>query len=248
MASKSFPLLNRALGTYGSQGLALANVTTRLPIATPHTLLTQYKSPACLTHPLRTANTLQLQRSSISTTAPKSVVGWIQDKLANRAKTKKEEKLIDQISLMANTETWTLKMFADEIDETLSQWATKLPGLSNTTEIATAKETQKIVKAMTEHLGSNITGQDLAKMDRKKKLKLAIACEKPVDELNSVLNSFRQMEVMHRILRHRKANGMILPTDEVGLKQAMQEDGMKVMTGAEKREMKDAYAKFKSGN
>ncbi len=187
---------------------------------------------------------IQLQTSSISTTAPRKIVGWIQDKLTERAKTKKAAKLIDQIALMANSPTWTIKMFADEIDETLSSWQTKIPGASRTSEIQTAKETQIVVKGILDHLGNDVTTEDIAKLDRKQKLRLSIACKKPMDEIDAVFQSFRQMEIMHRILRYRKENGIAMPTDEDGLKLAMQQDGLKVMTKEEKQEMKEAYGKY----
>jgi hypothetical protein len=171
-------------------------------------------------------------------------VGWIQEKLTERAKTKKAAKLIDQIALMANSPTWTIKMFADEIDETLSSWQTKIPGASRTSEIQTAKETQIVVKGILDHLGNDVTTEDIAKLDRKQKLRLSIACKKPMDEIDAVLQSFRQMEIMHRILRYRKENGIAMPKDEEGLKLAMQQDGLKVMTKEEKQEMKEAYGKY----
>lgn len=186
----------------------------------------------------------QFQKSYISTTPPRSVIGWIQDKIADRAKTQKKAKLIDHIALMAKTPRWTLKMFADEVDETLSSWTTKIPGAGRTTEIIKAKETQKVLKSMVEHLGGDVTAGDLEKMDRKEKLKLVIACKKPMDELDEVLYSFRQMNIMHRILRYREENGIALPTDEAGLKMAMQKDGIKVMTKEEKKEMREAYGKY----
>ena len=184
------------------------------------------------------------QRSSISTTSPRRVIGWIQDKLTERAMTRKSAKLVDQISLMANSPTWTIKMFADEIDETLSSWQTKIPGLSKTAELQAAKDTQLVVRAILDHLGEGVTPDDIKKLDRKNKLKLVIACKKPMDEVDRVLESFKQMAIMHRILRYRKENGLALPTDEEGLKNAMQSDGIRVMTKEEKEEMREAYGKF----
>ncbi|KAL3762078.1 hypothetical protein ACHAW5_002591 [Stephanodiscus triporus] len=197
----------------------------------------------------RTANSLRSdagsqQRSSISTTSPRRVIGWIQDKLTERAQTKKAAKLVDQISLMANSPTWTIKMFADEIDETLSSWQTKIPGASGTAELRAAKDTQQVVKGILDHLGDGVTPEDISRLDRKQKLKLVIACKKPMDEVDRVLQSFKQMSIMHRILRYRKENGIALPSDEEGLKMAMQSDGMKVMTKEEKEEMKEAYGKY----
>jgi hypothetical protein len=184
------------------------------------------------------------QRSAISTTPPNRVIGWIQDKLTERAQNKKAAKLVDQISLMANTPTWTIKMFADEIDETLSSWQTKIPGVSRTSELQAAKDTQQVVRAMLDHLGDGVTPEDIKKLDRKQKLKLVIACKKPMDEVDRVLQSFNQMSIMHRILRYRKENGIPLPSDEDGLKMAMQSDGMKVMTKEEKEEMRETYGKY----
>ncbi|KAL7527929.1 hypothetical protein ACHAXR_002198 [Thalassiosira sp. AJA248-18] len=231
-STRSLHLLNRAL-----RRNFLVSSTSSWPIATPHQFPALHESSLSL----RTTNVYQ--KSSISTTAPRSAFGWLQDKMAERAQTKKAAKLIDQIALMANADKWTLKMFADEIDETLSSWTTKIPGASRTTEIQQAKESQKVMKEIIKELGVNATSGDISRMDRKQKLKLAIACQKPMDELNAVLNSFSQMDIMHRILRYRKKEGIVLPTDEAGLKLAMQQDGMKVMTGKEKKEMQQLFAK-----
>jgi hypothetical protein len=185
----------------------------------------------------------QQQRLSISTTPPLHIMGWIQEKLSTRAQNKKAAKLVDQIALMANTPTWTIKMFADEIDETLSSWMAKMPGASRTAEMQAAKDTQLVVKAILGHMGEGVTTEDINKLDRKEKLKLVIACGKPIDEVDRVINSFKQMAIMHRILRYRKENGIELPSDEDGLKMAMQSDGIKVMTKEEKEEMREMYGK-----
>jgi hypothetical protein len=92
-------------------------------------------------------------------------------------------------------------------------------------------------------LGSESSAGDISKLDRKQKLKLSVACDKPLDEINSVLDLFRQMEIMHRILRYRKENGIPLPTDQAGLNMAMQQDGMKVMTNKEKKDLRKAFGK-----
>ncbi|KAL7467396.1 hypothetical protein ACHAXS_007639 [Conticribra weissflogii] len=184
---------------------------------------------------------------SSSSSMNAGMFGWVREKFEEREKGKQAAKLIDQIALMANAETWTLKMFADEVDETLSSWRSKIPGMGGTRQIKTAKETQKVAKAMMEQFGGDATVEDIANLDRKQKLKLSIASEMPLDDVNVILDQFRNMEIMHRILRYRKVNGKPLPTDEAGLKMAMQQDGIKVMTNQEKKAMRDAYAK-KQGN
>lgn len=184
-----------------------------------------------------------IHRASFSTESSENsgVFGWVQDKFTQREKDKQAAKLIDQINLMANTPTYTLKMFADEVDEQLSSWKTKIPGMGGTNEIKAAKESQAVVKEMLTQLGSDISAGDIANLDRKQKLKLSIACDKPLDDINRVLALFRQMSIMHRILRYRKENGMTLPTDQAGLNMAMQQDGMKVMTNQEKKELRKAF-------
>mmetsp|Transcript_18405 Transcript_18405/g.35834 ORF Transcript_18405/g.35834 Transcript_18405/m.35834 type:complete len:264 (-) Transcript_18405:80-871(-) len=184
---------------------------------------------------------------SSSSVMTAGMFGWVREKFEEREKGKQAAKLVDQIALMANAETWTLKMFADEVDETLSSWRSKIPGMGGTRQIKTAKETQKVAKAMMEHFGGDATAEDIANLDRKQKLKLSIASEMPLDDVNVILDQFRNMEIMHRILRYRKVNGKPLPTDEAGLKMAMQQDGIKVMTNQEKKAMREAYAK-KQGN
>lgn len=208
----------------------------------PRSYFTRREPSLCRTNSLRTAG--DLRKATISTTAShRSVFGWVQDKMASRAENKKAAKITDQIDLMANSPTWTLKMFADEINETLSSWTTKIPGASGSAEIQRAKATQTVVNAMVESLGENITVEDISRFDRKRKLKLVIACEKPMDEVDSVLSTFRQMDIMHRILRHRKEKGITMPTNEAELKMAMQQDGIKVMTKEEKQELRDQYSK-----
>jgi len=168
-------------------------------------------------------------------------VSWLQDKFTESQKGKKAAKIIDQISLMANSPKWTLKHMADEVDETLNAWTAKIPGASKSAEMQRAKETQVMVKAMIAHLGDKVTLNDIEKLDRKQKLKLVIACKKPMDEVDHMLSTFKQMDIMHRILRMRKENGKELPTDEEGLKMVMMSEGMKVMTRDEKKEMKEMY-------
>ena len=179
-----------------------------------------------------------------SKTSSVQVLGWMRDKWESSEKAKQAAKLVDQIDLMANTPVWTVGMFKDEVDETLSSWKTKVPGIGGTSQVQAAKDTQKAVSQMAAQLGGAATARDVAAMDRKEKLKLAIACEMSMEEINVILNQFRQMDLMHRILRYRKENGLDLPKDQQGLKMAFQQDGMKILSNAEKKEMRETMAKI----
>ena len=115
--------------------------------------------------------------------------------------------------------------------------------MSGTSQIKAAKETQRATEQLVQLLGPHATIADIERMDRKAKLKLAISCEMTMDEVDMILSQFKNMELMHRILRYRKEHGIELPTDGDGLKMAMQKDGMKIMTNKEKREMQELVAK-----
>ena len=193
------------------------------------------------TRPQTAIHLASFQTRKYSRTSSLQVLGWVRDKWEANEKSKQAAKLVDQIALMANTPVWTIKMFKDEVDETLSSWKTKVPGMGET--VQAAKDTQKAVTQLVAQLGPGATAQDVAAMDRKEKLKMAIACEMTMDEINMILKQFRQMELMHRILRYRKENGIELPKDADGLKMAMQQDGMKILTNAEKKEMQKVVAK-----
>ena len=196
--TRSLPLIYRTPGrnaygrtrclSIGRSSTIVTTTTTGRADVNRHNIIKSFSPHPYGSSILYQQTDLRLQKSSISTTAPRKIVGWIQDKLTERAKTKKAAKLIDQIALMANSPTWTIKMFADEIDETLSSWQTKIPGASRTSEIQTAKETQIVVKGILDHLGNDVTAEDIAKLDRKQKLRLSIACKKPMDEID-VLSS-----------------------------------------------------------
>lgn len=115
--------------------------------------------------------------------------------------------------------------------------------MSGSAEIKAAKETQRATEHLVKQLGARATIRDIERMDRKDKLKLAVSCEMTMDEVNMILSQFKNMELMHRILRYRKEKGIELPTDADGLKLAMQKDGMKIMTNKEKMEMQKLAAK-----
>eukprot|EP00984_Skeletonema_dohrnii_P039019 scaffold42914_cov144-Skeletonema_dohrnii-CCMP3373.AAC.1 len=180
--------------SYGAQSFgakAMVNSISQLPSAPSYNNYNQ-STPA--------ATTIQKVSFSSESSEKPGIFGWVQEKFTQREKDKQAVKLVDQINLMANSPSYTLKMFADEVDEQLSSWKTKIPGMGSSSEIQAAKESQVVVKEMVTQLGGDISAGDLGKLERKQKLKLSIACEKPLDDINRVLDLFRQMEIMHRIL------------------------------------------------
>jgi hypothetical protein len=68
---------------------------------------------------------------------------------------------------------------------------------------------------------------------------ISIKGEIVIEDINALIQQFRTMDLMHRVLRYRKANGKPLPTDEVGFRTVMTEDAPNVMTNQEKKEMRE---------
>ncbi|KAL9180158.1 hypothetical protein ACHAXT_008128 [Thalassiosira profunda] len=220
-----------------------STVTNSLPIAASHAGASfgHQSQPLYCAHSLQTA--AGFQRRAISATAPKRVISWVQEKISGRNEAKAAAKLVENVNKMADSPTWTAKQFEEELDWQTSQWMAKLPG-TDSNELQQAKDAQQVIKVLIEQLGEGATYGDIAKMDRRAKLKLVIACKKPMSEVEQAISLFNQNDIMHRVLRNRKKSGIDLPKDKESLQMAMQMDGMKVMTKKELEEMKKLYEKF----
>jgi hypothetical protein len=51
---------------------------------------------------------------------------------------------------------------------------------------------------------------------------------------------FQGMDIMQQVLRKRKLDGKPLPTDEAGMKAAVQQDGQKVLSKGQRKEIMKA--------
>lgn len=71
---------------------------------------------------------------------------------------------------MAETDKWTLKHFSEELNVTLNNWRTKIPGLSTMPQVTQAKEMKKIIEAMIDEVGSESTAWDLSDLSRTEKV------------------------------------------------------------------------------
>jgi len=99
------------------------------------------------------------------------IFGRIRGYLDTRREEKKSDKIIKQIETMASLEAWTLKSYLNEIDSSLGDWTTKIPGMGNMKSTKALNESKRILSAFIEELGENAKAEDLVNMDRKQKVR-----------------------------------------------------------------------------
>jgi signal recognition particle GTPase len=157
---------------------------------------------------------------------------------------KKAEKTAEQFEKMASMEVWTVQAFSDDLSAGLSSWRSKIPGMSNVKELQTTKRVAQVLKAVSEIVGPNATGEDLSRLSKKEKLKICIKAETSMEEVNGMIQQFEAMQMMHQMLRYRKKVGKPLPKDQAALKMAMAEDSDKAFS---KEQLKTMRMKLMKG-
>jgi len=75
------------------------------------------------------------------------------------------------------------------------------------------------------------------------KLKISINSGKTVEEINLLVQQFKTMDIMHRVLKYRKTNGKSIPKDEKSLQSVLELDAKKVLTKKEKKMVLETNAK-----
>jgi len=115
-------------------------------------------------------HSIRMFSSNSSSSSPSYTFGIfdsLSKKLAGRTEEKKAEKTRDMLSQMADLSVWNLTAFSNNIEESLSDWRSKIPGLSSTKEIKAAKEAKKMLDCFKEILGNEATLDDLLGLSRK---------------------------------------------------------------------------------
>merc|ERR1712110_664351 len=95
-------------------------------------------------------------------------------------------------------------------------------------------------------MGNNANIDDLKFMGKKVKLKISLESKADLSDINTLIQNFKSMEVIHRVLRYRKFNGKSLPSNEENLRTILQTDSPKVVTNKEKKDMRRALFKKSS--
>eukprot|EP00591_Stephanopyxis_turris_P002743 CAMPEP_0195522170 /NCGR_PEP_ID=MMETSP0794_2-20130614/20079_1 /TAXON_ID=515487 /ORGANISM="Stephanopyxis turris, Strain CCMP 815" /LENGTH=254 /DNA_ID=CAMNT_0040651861 /DNA_START=140 /DNA_END=904 /DNA_ORIENTATION=- len=169
--------------------------------------------------------------------------GRMKGKLQERVEKNKADKGKEQLEKMSNYAVWNLNAFAAELDHSLGGWANKIPGVGQLKDIKALRESRKVLDAAISVLGEDAVANDMKNIGKKEKLQICIKGEATMEELNQVITQFESMEMMHRVLRYRKAKGVPLPTDEAAMRTAVQEDAQKLITKTEKKVMTANYMK-----
>lgn len=98
----------------------------------------------------------------------------LRDKWDDRNQRAHEEKFKDQMQKMASTDKWTIGDFNSELKETLGNWRNKILGMSGTSQIKAAKETQKVMEVVIEQVGPDATYEDLNALGRNEKVRVMV--------------------------------------------------------------------------
>mmetsp|Transcript_2047 Transcript_2047/g.2738 ORF Transcript_2047/g.2738 Transcript_2047/m.2738 type:complete len:256 (-) Transcript_2047:174-941(-) len=176
-----------------------------------------------------------------------SITDPIKNTFAKRQERKREEKTMEQMKKLAQLETWNLSAFAGQMEEATSDWKTKIPGMSNLEQVKLAKETKRVLDLMISTLGANTCPEDMRNLGRKDKLKLAVACEIPLSDINQMIEQFENMEVMHSVLRNQYEKGKKIPSTEKEARALVMREAPKLMSKEKKRELGVRHAKAKLG-
>ncbi|KAI2510237.1 hypothetical protein MHU86_4115 [Fragilaria crotonensis] len=140
--------------------------------------------------------------------------GRIKNSFTDRQERKAQEQFANQLEKMANSERWTIKDFQDDLSLVVDSWRTKIPGMTNISQVKSAKQMNGISKAIIEVIGANATASELLEMPRTDKLKVSVKSGASVEDINVMLQQFQGVEVMHQVVRRRKLEGRPIPQDQ----------------------------------
>lgn len=143
---------------------------------------------------------------------------------------------MDQMKRLSEMKELTLQSYKEELERGLNQWGAKISFLQ-TKEVKMAKEIVAVVQALIDVKGGEATADDLFKMDRLERLKVATTANKTVEELSMLISQIQNMDVMQRTLRKRYLEGKPIPPDPTSMQAAIKKDAMAIMTKAQKEEM-----------
>lgn len=141
---------------------------------------------------------------------------------------------------MASKECWTIGDMQAELDEVVSSWVSRLPGLGDNKETKIAKKMHRALTGIIEVIGKDATDTELDGMTRKQKLEAAVKGETTVEEINILNQQFQSMALMHRILRKRKLESKSIPATADGMQALLQSEGSKLLSEAQKERLKKA--------
>ena len=138
---------------------------------------------------------------------------------------------------MAQKENWTLNDMKSELDEVVSSWTSKVPGLNNNKETEIAKKMHQVLTGLVNIVGPDATMDRLETMTRTEKLKAAAAAQTSVQEINMLVNQFSTTSLMHKVLRARKVAGKALPETPEATQAVVQTEGRNYLSAQQKQKL-----------
>ena len=177
-------------------------------------------------------------RSMSSSSSSFSPLKWWRDRQQNKEAAKYKERIAD----MANKPQWTIQDMKAELDEVVSSWTAKIPGINNNKETAMAKKLHAVCMGLIRVIGPDATDERIQAMTRTEKLKAAAAGATTVQEMNQLIQQFGTTALMHKILRNRVLSGKSLPETPEATQALMQTQGRNFLSAAQKQKMIKAQA------
>ena len=144
---------------------------------------------------------------------------------------------------MAEKDAWMVGDAVSEIEESVNSWKAKVPGASSMNEIQLAKQMLKNLNGIVKVTGKDATENVLLKMSHKEKLIAAVHGETTLEEVNTLIEQFRTMSMMHRALRKRKLEGKTLPTTPEAVGALLKVEAPRLMSKEQKSELGKLQAK-----
>lgn len=158
----------------------------------------------------------------------------IQDKIMQKQADNEAKQMKNQFKEMAQTEIFNLNVFSKQIEEGMSNWITKVPGLRNQPEIEKVTKMKKILDAMTEL--EKAKPERLTTVQRRR---IAQDSEQGTRAVEDLLYQFEKSALLHRWLRTRAAKGQRIPRTQEELMELASRSRTQhqFMTEAEKKAM-----------
>jgi hypothetical protein len=162
-----------------------------------------------------------------------SPLEWWKDRQETKEAGRYKQRVVD----MSMKESWTVADLGDELAEAVTSWVAKIPGLSNNKETNMAKEMHKTLTGIMDIVGRDATDETLENMSRVDKLRAAVAGETTVDQVNTVIQQFGAMSLMHRVVRKRRLEGKPIPSTADSMQTVLQTEGTKMMSKTQRDRM-----------
>jgi len=182
--------------------------------------------------------------SSFSTTAKNDdeneggggIRGWMNDRQAR----KEQEKYMEQMTRLSTMETFTMEKYKEELKSGIdgSGMMAKVSFLQPK-EMKQAQEVVDVVDKIIDVVGKDATAEDLIKLDRLQRLRVATAANKTLEEISIMVSQITNMDVMQKTLRKRYLEGKPIPSDRESMQAVIQKDAMSVLSNSQKELMKN---------